>query len=98
MRGGLGPSCSGRPPDHGDQASKWTACFHHGYLLSACPASRGPTLSRDAGVVTVTSTFRPLGGDEFDLVSQTFSGEHGPHPDLESGFEVFCDVLIPALT
>jgi hypothetical protein len=58
----------------------------------------GPTLSRDAGVVTVTSTFRPLGGDEFDLVSQTFSGEHGPHPDLESGFEVFCDVLIPALT
>jgi hypothetical protein len=58
----------------------------------------GPTLSRDAGVVTVTTTFRPLGDDEFDFVSQTFSGEHGPHPDLESGFEVFCDVLIPALT
>jgi hypothetical protein len=58
----------------------------------------GPTLSRDAGVVTVATTFRPLGDDEFDFVSQTFSGEHGPHPDLESGFEVFCDVLIPALT
>jgi hypothetical protein len=58
----------------------------------------GPTLSRDAGVVTIATTFRPLGDDEFDFVSQTFSGEHGPHPDLESGFEVFCDVLIPALT
>ncbi|HEV8274587.1 MAG TPA: hypothetical protein VGQ26_02670 [Streptosporangiaceae bacterium] len=58
----------------------------------------GPTLSRDAGVVTVATTFRPLGDDEFEFVSQSFSGEHGPHPDLESGFEVFCDVLIPALT
>ncbi len=58
----------------------------------------GPTLSRDAGVVTITTTLRPLGDDEFDFVSQTFSGEHGPHPDLESGFEVFCNVLIPALT
>ena len=25
--GGLGPSCSGRPPDLGDQASKWAAWF-----------------------------------------------------------------------
>jgi hypothetical protein len=55
----------------------------------------GPTLSRDAGVVTVTTTLSSLDGD---VVSQTFSGEHGPHPDLESGFEVFCNVLIPALT
>ena len=58
----------------------------------------GPTLSRDAGVVTITTTVLPLGDDEFEFVSQTFSGEHGPHPDLESGFEVFCNVLIPALT
>jgi hypothetical protein len=58
----------------------------------------GPTLSRDAGVVTIATTVVPLGDDEFEFVSQTFSGEHGPHPDLESGFEVFCNVLIPALT
>jgi hypothetical protein len=58
----------------------------------------GPTLSLDAGVVTVTTTLRPLGDDEFEFVSQTFSGEHGPHPDLESGFELFCQVLVPALT
>jgi hypothetical protein len=42
--------------------------------------------------------FAPLGDDEFEFVSQTFSGEHGPHPDLESGFELFCQVLVPALT
>jgi hypothetical protein len=58
----------------------------------------GPTLLRDAGVVTVTTTLRPLGDDEFEIVSQTFSGEHGPHPDLESDFELFCEVLVPALT
>jgi len=58
----------------------------------------GPTLSRDAGVATVATTFRPLGDDDFEFVSQTFSGIHGPHPELESGFEVFCDVLTPALT
>jgi hypothetical protein len=49
-------------------------------------------------VVTVTTTLRPLGDDDFEFVSQTFSGEHGPHPDLESSFELFCQVLVPALT
>ncbi len=56
----------------------------------------GPTLLRNAGVVTVAVTLRPLGDDEFEFVSATVSGEHGPHPDL--GGVLFCDVLIPALT
>jgi hypothetical protein len=58
----------------------------------------GPTLLRDAGVVTLTTTFRPLPNGEFEFVSQTFSGEHGPHPDLESDFELFCEVVVPVLT
>jgi len=58
----------------------------------------GPTLSRDAGVVTLTQTFLPLSDDELELLSTTASGEHGPHPDLASDFELFCNVLIPALT
>jgi len=32
------------------------------------------------------------------LVSRTASGEKGPHPDLDSGFEAFCNVIVPALT
>jgi len=58
----------------------------------------GPTLSRDAGSVVVTTTFLPLPNGDLQFVSQSFSGLHGPHPDLESGFEVFCNVLVPALT
>jgi len=58
----------------------------------------GPTLSRDAGKVTIATTFRPLPNGDLKFVSQTVSGEHGPHPDLDSGFEVFCNVLVPALT
>jgi hypothetical protein len=60
--------------------------------------AHGPTLSRDAGTATIATTFRPLPGGDLKFVSQTVSGEHGPHPDLDSGFEVFCKVLIPALT
>lgn len=58
----------------------------------------GPTLSRDAGVVTLTDTFLPLPNGDLQFVSRTVSGEHGPHPDLDSGFELFCSVIIPALT
>jgi hypothetical protein len=58
----------------------------------------GPTLSRDAGVVTLATTFLPLPNGDLQFVSQTASGEHGPHPDLASDFELFCNVLIPALT
>jgi hypothetical protein len=53
----------------------------------------GPVLSRDAGQVTIIRTF-----DATTLLDQVVVGEKGPHPDLDSGFEVFCDVLVPALT
>jgi hypothetical protein len=33
-----------------------------------------------------------------DFISQTFTGEKGPHPDLDSGFAQFCDVIVPALS
>jgi hypothetical protein len=58
----------------------------------------GPTLSRDAGVVTLSTTFFVEEDGSLTFVSQTASGEHGPHPDLASDFELFCDVLVPVLT
>jgi hypothetical protein len=58
----------------------------------------GPTLLRDAGVATLANTYLPLPNGDLQFVSQTFSGVHGPHPDLASGGELFCNVVIPALT
>jgi hypothetical protein len=58
----------------------------------------GPTLMRDAGVVTLAQTFRLNPDGSMDFVSLEFSGLHGPHPDLLSGFELFCDVIVAALT
>jgi hypothetical protein len=56
------------------------------------------TISRDAGHVTFADVFvlNP-DGSAGDFISQTFYDEHGPHPDLESNFELFCDVLTPYL-
>ena len=54
--------------------------------------------------MTITDTFvvsdsDPETGDRtFTLVSRVLSGLHGPYPDLLSDLEVFCDVLVPALT
>jgi hypothetical protein len=62
--------------------------------------THGPTLLLDAGSVIVTTTFAldPLTGEPTgDPLSQTFTAEHGPHPDLESGFEAFCEVVEPYL-
>ena len=56
----------------------------------------GPTLSRDAGVATIAVTGHLLPNGDFEFVSATVSGEHGPHPDLGGG--LFCDVITPALT
>jgi hypothetical protein len=58
----------------------------------------GPTLSLDAGTVTIAQTFFVEENGDLTFVSQTVSGEHGPHPDLASDFELFCDVLVPVLT
>jgi len=58
----------------------------------------GPTLSRDAGTATLAKTFLPLPNGDLQFVSETISGEHGPHPELDSGVTLFCDMLIPALT
>jgi hypothetical protein len=56
--------------------------------------SRGAVLVRDAGIITITDTF--------DLVTGEFLREtitmKGPHPEADSGFELFCRVVTAALT
>jgi hypothetical protein len=60
--------------------------------------SGGPTLSLDAGAVTLATTFSVDANGNLNFDSHEFSGEHGPQPDLASDFELFCEVVIPALT
>ena len=49
--------------------------------------SGGPTLSLDAGTVTISTTFRQASNGDLIFVSQELSGLHGPHPDLVSQFD-----------
>jgi hypothetical protein len=58
----------------------------------------GPTLSLDAGTATIATTLLPPPNGDFQFVSMTVSGENGPHPDLDSGFQLLCNLVIPALT
>ena len=81
------------PIDNGDGTITFVTTFKGLPELLKIP--NGPVLSRDAGNVTLFQTFDATTGE---FISTTFSGEKGPHPDLESGFELFCDVIVPALT
>jgi hypothetical protein len=60
----------------------------------------GPTLSRDAGTVTFTTTFAldPEAGEPIgDPLSEEVTFLHGPHPELESDFNLFCEEVVPYL-
>jgi hypothetical protein len=60
----------------------------------------GPTLSRDAGIVTFVDVYAYTGDPNNpvgDFISESLAGLHGPHPDLLSGFSLFCDVIVPYL-
>jgi hypothetical protein len=62
--------------------------------------THGPTLLRDAGIVTITDVFEYTGDPEEpfgDMISRSLAGLHGPHPDLLSDFEAFCNVVEPYL-
>jgi hypothetical protein len=52
----------------------------------------GAVLLRDAGIATFRNTFV-----DDELVSSELISVKGPHPDAESDFELFCEVMIPAL-
>jgi hypothetical protein len=54
----------------------------------------GPVLLRDAGVITFVDTFDTETGD---LISSDVVIK-GPHPEADSDFELFCEVMTDALT
>jgi len=92
-----GPSGRTSPPVIDEQAGTVTIATTYGGLFEKLSITRGPTLTRDAGVVDWVQVFEYT-GDPNDpvgvLISESFPRLHGPHPDLLSGF---CDVLEPYL-
>jgi hypothetical protein len=54
----------------------------------------GPVLTQDVGIATFVRLFDSSG----NFISQTVIVEKGPHPDLDSGFTVFCQVITAALS
>jgi hypothetical protein len=56
--------------------------------------SGGPVLLRDAGIITFVDTFDLETGDfiSSDVIIK------GPHPEAESDFEAFCEVMTDALS
>ncbi len=81
-----------------EQAGTVTIMTTYGGLFEKFSITGGPTLSLNAGPVTFVDVFKYTGDPSDpvgDFISETFSGLHGPHPDLLSGR--VCDVLVPYL-
>ena len=95
-----GPEMRTSPPVIDEQAGTVTITTTYVGLFEKLSITGGPTLTRDAGIVTWVEVFEYTGDPNHpqgDRISEAFPRLHGPHPDLLSGFSVFCDVLGPYL-
>ena len=95
-----GPVRPTSPPVVDAQAGTVTIVSTAGGLIEKLSIAGGPPLTRDAGPATFVDVFEYTGDPNNpvgDFISETASGLHGPHPDLLSGFTLFCDVLGPYL-
>lgn len=95
-----GPSKSIAGPVIDEEAGTVTLIVTFVGLPEKVSITHGRTLLRDAGTVTLTQVFEYTGDPEEpfgDFISQSPSGLHGPHPDLLSDFEAFCNVVEPYL-
>jgi type 1 fimbria pilin len=81
------------PIDNGDGTLTFTGTYKG--LKEKLKLPNGTILSRDAGLVTFNNTFDATTGD---FLGETVSAQNGPHPDLDSGGALFCDVIVPALS
>jgi hypothetical protein len=84
----------GPPPIIDEAAGTITFLTTYKGLPEKIQTSRGPVLLRDAGVITFAQTF--------DLVTGEFISTDviikGPHPEAESDFTLFCQVISGAIS
>jgi hypothetical protein len=86
---------SGPAPTVDEEAGTITFFTSFKGLPEKVQTKNGPVLLRDAGFVTFKDTF-DLETDE--LISSEVIVNKGPHPDLDSDFGLFCEVVTPALS
>jgi hypothetical protein len=64
--------------------------------------SDGTVAFKDVGRVVFVTVLdysgTPTDTSDDVFISQTIESISGPHPELESGFTLFCEVVVPALT
>jgi hypothetical protein len=85
---------AGPPPVIDEEAGTITFLTSFKGLPEKIQTARGPVLLRDAGIITFADTF-DLETGEF-ISSETIVA-HGPHPEADSDFTLFCEVITGAL-
>ena len=76
----------------GDEEGVHTHEFTNVGLPEQLRVQGGGLLTLDAGIITFREVFD---GEQF--ISGEISVVHGPHPDAESDFALFCEIMTPAL-
>jgi hypothetical protein len=94
-----GPQRQTAPAVIDEQAGTVTITTTYGGLFEKLSITNGPTLTRDAGSVTLVDVFEYTGDPNDpvgDFISETMFDLRGPHPDLIDS-SIFCDVAVPYL-
>jgi hypothetical protein len=86
---------SGPAPLVDDEAGTITFFTSFKGLPEKIQTANGRVLLRDAGFVTFADTFDLETGD---FISSEITVNKGPHPELDSDFTLFCEVISEALT
>ena len=85
---------SGPPPIIDEDAGTITFLTNFKGLPEKIQTAHGPVLLRDAGFVQFADTFDLETGD---FISSEVVFVKGPHPELDSDFALFCEVITEAL-
>jgi hypothetical protein len=86
---------TGPPPVVDEEAGTITFLTSFKGLPEKIQTAQGAVLLRDAGIITFADTF-DLETGEF-ISSETIVNK-GPHPEADSDFTLFCEVISGALT
>jgi len=86
---------SGPPPVIDEQAGTITFQPTIKGLAQKIQTAHGPVLLRDAGIIAFAATFDLASGE---LIAHETTVNKGPHPDADSDFKRFCDVISSAPT